>query len=403
MNIQKINADILIISSFNIIYDKMKLIQIKNINNFMSNKLENFNIRFIFVYNSIEICKKLDFIFEKQDNYYNLYINDKENFENIINKTWFYFKEIYNDNIDFLLKTNLSTLFDFDKLFSWYTNIYINNINNKILCGTILKNAEKMFISGTNMIISKNILLLLKKNVNKFINNSEYYSKKIENIYTNIEDESISNIILSFKNITLINIPRIDFVNNLGDNKNFFYINSFHKNDIINNIFCYRCKDVLNRNNDILNMKKIILKIQYNLYNQFLIYNEDILNYIINSKKSLYNILNNNAININFFNTNTYTNSLNFDNKHIICDVFYLTYQNNFNFNLLLRYYNKINNNYILFIENISIDLIYYIMNNISQNIKNNINIFHIKPNTNIENHDIPNNNNSYILAIIKN
>lgn len=104
--------------------------------------------------------------------------------------------EMRNDGT-YVLRTNISSLFDFSKLLKWLENkpktlFFGGSINGAY-------NDINTTMSGTNMVFSLDLALYLTDNNNIDLN-----------IYS--EDEALSILIVQNLNIFLINIKRLDFI-----------------------------------------------------------------------------------------------------------------------------------------------------------------------------------------------
>ncbi len=239
-----------------------------------------------------ELCDLIDFYFlytdkngessyvESKISKKKIYIDFYDNAEqetvtkSILNRTISFInfvKTIYkldnNDNyikaIDsgfYILRTNLSTLFDFKKIIKWIrdkplTNFFAGSINGVFL-------GFNTHLSGTNLLFSLDIALYL-----------HYYTHLIN---TEIpEDDSISEAIIKKIKIQLINIKRLDFVEMekveiKGSNITFpatpnsvIYHKTIKYDD---DIFCFRFK-TFNRENDVRTMSSLIDKLKYKDFN----------------------------------------------------------------------------------------------------------------------------------------
>lgn len=97
----------------------------------------------------------------------------------------------------YILRTNISTLFDFSKLTKW-----LQNKPKTLFFGGSINGAYNDLyttMSGTNMVLSLDLALYLTENNNI---NLKVYS----------EDEALSTLIIQKLNVFLINIKRLDFI-----------------------------------------------------------------------------------------------------------------------------------------------------------------------------------------------
>jgi hypothetical protein len=98
----------------------------------------------------------------------------------------------------YFIRTNLSTLFDFDKLYKWIENkpkisFFSGSFNG-------FYNNLYTTISGTNMVFSLDVMIYISLN----------YKNLDLSIY--LEDEAISQLIIQNLKVFLINIKRLDFI-----------------------------------------------------------------------------------------------------------------------------------------------------------------------------------------------
>ncbi len=213
-------------------YDQFKEIWVKNIK-YIKSTSNTFD--FYFIYGGC--CNKI----VKNDFYTDFYNDSVESIKNMTIKTLKFYKYIIeNIKFDFVLRTNLSTLFDFVKMNEWFSNIQEKNF----FSGSIISNFsyEYTLISGVNTVFSCDIVNFLNDNFYKFS-------------YDENEDVETSKMVFNnVKNINFKSIIRIDF---LSENTMLYHKCSEIDND---DIFCFRFKSN-NRDNDVKNMNYILNKI----------------------------------------------------------------------------------------------------------------------------------------------
>lgn len=249
-----------ITSSSNDIYPEFKKIWIKNIDLIKQSNLKD-AFEFYFVYSESVPENHVNSL-----NYFDVYDESSKNtipihrsilFRNANFFKYCYKKQKYNTN-DFFICTNLSSLFDFKKMYNWF----LNKPTNKFFGGSIngFYNREFTTFSGMNMVMSSDIMEYIMNNYLKC------------DLSSFLEDEAISQLLLhepTLKDLQLINIKRLDFIemkevvfpthswpatpNSIIYHKAKFYDDT---------IFSFRFK-TFNRNNDIKNMNLLI----ENLYN----------------------------------------------------------------------------------------------------------------------------------------
>lgn len=173
--------------------------------------------------------------------------NCEETFRNILKKTIIFFKHIseidYNEDAEeftFAIRSNLSTLFDFEKLFN-----YIREVNTAMrikkweyfIGGSIIDKycALQTYFSGTNITFSIPTVKLLVQNYREVLTNT-----------TDGDDVVMSAwlVNLCVKSLLMRDMPRLDFCEEVTFNS----CDSFD-----NSLFCYRFKTD-NRKQDALLM-----------------------------------------------------------------------------------------------------------------------------------------------------
>jgi hypothetical protein len=212
-----------IIASKDPVYNKFKDIWIKCINYI---KTTNLNYDFYFIYSEEiqderenDIKFTLD-IYPNYTNYYYKYIPFETKLMKreviVLNKILDFYEYIKNklnlDNNDsynyntledttYVLRTNLSSLFDFVKMY----NYLLDKPKKNFFAGTINGFYNNIYttISGMNSILSLDIIIYSINNAN----NIRDYLKVL-----NYEDDTMSNYIIQNLNVFLINIKRLDFI-----------------------------------------------------------------------------------------------------------------------------------------------------------------------------------------------
>lgn len=233
-----------ILASHNEQYADFKKILINHISCFKKSNLGNL-IDFYFLYSEPD---KIDKGIENIDNiYYNYYstVNSNDTLMlSFVTRTISFLKYLKSNNIplDYFIRTNITTLFDFKKLLYWF-----NDKPDKLFfAGTIISDINYIYteFSGTNLTFSKDIM--------EFIIINEH------NILPDLEcdDTIISSLVIENLDVTISNIKRLDFVQiqDHFDSKRHILFHGFHVND--NNVFCFRFK-TLDRSFDIKLMEKV--------------------------------------------------------------------------------------------------------------------------------------------------
>lgn len=228
-----------IIASHNKEYDDFKKIWIDNINHTLSQT--NLEYKFYFIYG--EKSKSTS-----DGNYNNIYFPYNETLRNVLYKT-LDFMEYINNKYDnyILIRTNLSTLFDFKMYEEWLRNIP----ESKFFSGSLINaiHGYNTTFSGTNLTMTRDVVEFILKHRSRFT-------------LTYNEDEEISLLVMANIKCKHKTIKRIDFIQ---DKIMFHRCKKFAEN-----IFCFRFKSD-NRYNDYKNMKMMLscIKSKYNV-NKFI-------------------------------------------------------------------------------------------------------------------------------------
>lgn len=276
-----------IIASKDRIYNLFKEIWLKSIDYIKKRDLSN-NYEFYFVYSTeitetTEIKDNVDVLPNYTDYYYKYkpFQTDLVKREIVVlNKVMNFYKYIrvkldldnnqsYNHNTltdtTYILRTNLSSLFDFVKMY----NYLLDKPKKSFIAGTIngYYNNINTTISGMNTILSIDLMMYTvdnSKNILEYLKVLKY------------EDDTMSNYIIKNLDVYLINIKRLDFIEMEkiqlqthswpATPKSIIY-QKCEKGDTTS--FSFRFK-TFNRENDIRIMNKLndnILKDDFNLNN----------------------------------------------------------------------------------------------------------------------------------------
>lgn len=221
-------------------YNAFKNEWIKNIN-YIKSKKNTFDFYFVYGGNVENVVNS--------DNYTDIYYKITETIPNMLRKTLQFFEYINESKIifDFLLRTNLSTLFDFEKMKGWFSH---TSVNYGFFGGSLIDgfDGSKTRISGTNMVFSKNVVDIIITHQDRFP-------------YMYNEDVELSMMVFSnLNNCNHKTISRVDFL----DNSIVFQKCPMFYNDV----FCFRFKSS-NRENDVFYYANVL---------QYIIINNNNLN-----------------------------------------------------------------------------------------------------------------------------
>ncbi len=143
-------------------------------------------------------------------------INQPYKIDKSANRIYFKYKESYIpgillktiealkllSNYDFVIRTNLSTFFNFNKLI----NFLQNNRNDRRVFGPMIRHSPKFgntkFIVGFCIIMNNNIVKELLKYINYNLEHNTFFKK----IYYNWADDVVIGYIFNKLNIPMINI-----------------------------------------------------------------------------------------------------------------------------------------------------------------------------------------------------
>ena len=264
-----------IIASENPDYNNFKELWKANINYIKTNRNNKIEYDFYFVYGGE--TNKINHI-----NYYTeLYYDIPETLPNILRKTirsFEYFSHIYDKGKShkqdfFVLRTNISTIFDFEKYTMWLDRSPLQNF----LGGSMIEGylGYGTTFSGTNTVMSFDIMKFIIKHQDRFI-------------YTYNEDTELSSLVMYNTNCYIKTMKRLDFLNN----KVIFHRCKLYNSDIC----CYRFKSN-DRKRDYA-LAKIILDLIHNgkNVNDYVIDNFD--EGIISSEGEIYDDLSNKIVKV---------------------------------------------------------------------------------------------------------
>jgi hypothetical protein len=186
------------------------------------------------------------------------HLRSKYNLDNNEN----YFK--HRDSPTYILRTNLTTFFDFKKLLDWLQD----KPSKSFIAGSFngLYNGVYTTLSGTNIIMTLDLMMYLS-DIDTTIMNYQVFS----------EDELLSRHIIENLNVHIINLKRLDLIEMNEPQYNYVYPKSiiYHKcKPFDDSIFSFRFK-TFDRDLDLDNMKFFSENIHKtnltNLLNQFVI------------------------------------------------------------------------------------------------------------------------------------
>lgn len=219
-------------------------------------------IDFYFLYSENDIPKYTEEELDKRSNpriYYDFYshvIQTDGLMESFITRTISFIKYMSESDYTYtyFIRTNITTLFDFDKLLSWLSN----KPRNYFLSGTLINDINiSISFSGTNLTMSRDIVSYLMKNSHKLL----------PEIVEIGDDIAMSHVITMGLHpyLNLINMLRVDFVE----------LERYHTGKIImyqkcelfdESIFCFRFK-TNDRLFDIKLMKELTNRITIKTFN----------------------------------------------------------------------------------------------------------------------------------------
>lgn len=220
-----------VIASRDSYYDSFKDIWIQNVTRFNRRSALKLDVYFLY-------CQSISTeygVMSIGDHVYDFFCNDHESFPNILKKTVVFFQYLcHHTSFDYVLRSNVSTLFDFEKLILWLQQ----KPRTLFFAGTFIGNLDPSFIalSGTNLSFSNDLVHLMAQQL-KY---TEYRSV--------LDDVAISHFLFQYTGIRVYNIKRLDFTDSVIYNR----CNKFDTD-----IFCFRFKNDRYRNEDLLMMNYI--------------------------------------------------------------------------------------------------------------------------------------------------
>ena len=257
-----------IVASDNENYTEFKKVWVKNISRVKNDPYLSHIFDFYFLYSEAKESKKIMYKDTQEVLYVDFY-DKEEKYESVshslLARTMKFFNYIigtlnlmndtsylkYKEDGLFFVRTNLSTVFDFNLMEKWFidkpkTNFFGGSFNGYY-------NGLYTMISGINLIFSLDTMMYLTFNKEK-IDMSVY-----------LEDEAISQLIIHNLNIFIINVKRLDFIEmeEVHIPPNYIWPatpNSivYHKTEIGDtDIFSFRFK-TFNRDNDVIVMNRVV-------------------------------------------------------------------------------------------------------------------------------------------------
>jgi len=243
-----------VISSPGTGYDDMKNIWFENVNEF--NKRSDKDKVYLFFLEGHKRHDRTQYAIEQisENHIYKFKANCEEKFENLLRKTLIFFqyvKEFHNEKIDdeytFVIRSNLSTLFNLERVFKMFKEINNKMIESKsdlFIGASIIDNYYelKTCYSGTNITMSLPIVKIVASNA--------------KNVMETAKEDDIAlsrwTIENNRGNLLSQDIMRVDFIEEV-------LLNSINKIDD-EKIFCYRFK-TKNREDDSKLMKTLLEKV----------------------------------------------------------------------------------------------------------------------------------------------
>lgn len=238
-------------------YQRFRDIWIQNIRSFKSTSNRD-HIDFYFIYHEPtgNLVQKCDgFVNYFWDNTHGVSMMDSF-VQRSISLMEYISKDI-GEPFDYFIRTNLSTLFDFNSLLEWTRKVPRRNF----IAGSVIDNIRSKFttLSGTNIVLTPDLVDYIIRNK----------SKLVPECVLEGDDQRLSNLVIANVDVDVMLLKRIDFIEmNIGDR----YISptiifqSSHGN--LSNVFCFRFKTFC-REKDITYMKRLqkdITSVNYNLY-----------------------------------------------------------------------------------------------------------------------------------------
>ena len=195
----------LIISS----YDKLRIKQIELSKLYYSTFINNIDeIKFYYLINDKNIQN--DIMDEVNST---IFFSDNENYKpGIFNKTIKALNLFRNSNYDFIIRTNLSTVYIFENLIKFLKSIEnITNENEIYGCKrNLFKSEINILESEFQFIIGYNIIIP-NKIINKIIQFYELNTQLIDNKKYTVSDDSLLGYIFHNLKITIIDIKKLNY------------------------------------------------------------------------------------------------------------------------------------------------------------------------------------------------
>ena len=231
-------------------YDEMKNVWLQNISNYT--EISSHKISVYFLYGKNEGSAHFDTsnlsynVKPAQLNVYDFFVNDlSENLRNIVTKTLIFCKYIVTDSPDkpdFILRTNLSTLFDIPKFIDLLRSVNQKCPSKHLFGGTFVHGFRGLhtWFSGTNITFSFTVAQLLLQHF------------FVINAFPAQDDVALSSFLVNQypNDVCFFNIPRIDFVKDV-----FLQYTSLATD--LSEVSCFRFK-TNNRNHDTTIMKQFL-------------------------------------------------------------------------------------------------------------------------------------------------
>lgn len=231
-----------ILASTNENYSKFIDIWINNITRFKSSPNKDL-IDFYFIFTEPNISKSVNSIDNLYYKYYSEYNENDSMMDSFLNRTISLLDYLkINDLLgDYFIRTNLSTLFDFEILLQWAETLPRNNL----IAGSVIDqiNSIHTHLSGTNIVLTRDLVEFLLLNRQYILQDSVLHG----------DDQRITSLIIENLNVNLLLIKRLDFIEIESIIPTSIVFQSC--NDI-RNLFCYRFKTT-NREIDITIMNML--------------------------------------------------------------------------------------------------------------------------------------------------
>ncbi len=225
-----------ILASHKDVYDALKQVWEENIKHYHTklklNKTNQCTYDFVFIYGSEN--------YQDREKYYwtDLYTGHSETARNMLRKTITFYEYIEErfPTYDLILRTNVSTLFDFRQLNEWFINVPVEQFfGGSMINGPHLQNFD---ISGTNMVISRDLVQCIIQHQYKFAFNLN-------------EDVEMSRFIMNESGSFHKSMKRMDFLD--GEIL-------YHRCTTHSVVFCYRFKSN-DRMRDVELMRQVMIEL----------------------------------------------------------------------------------------------------------------------------------------------